>query len=75
MRSQCFEMPWKQEPQFFVLLELRAFMLYTAEGPIKFKANIRYDWSALVAPMLALRKLVPGFAGKAQVHFRDSLIC
>ncbi|CAE7897379.1 hypothetical protein AK812_SmicGene7402 [Symbiodinium microadriaticum] len=33
-------------------------MLYTDEGPIQFKANFRYDWAALVTPMLASRDLV-----------------
>ena len=31
-----------------MLPELHALMLYTAEGPIKFKANFRCQWSALV---------------------------
>ena len=47
-----------KEPQLHVLPELEGLLLFAKEGPVQFRANYRYDWAALVAPMLALRDLV-----------------
>ena len=40
VHRQCFEMPWAQEPQLFVITELHGLMLYTDEGPIKFQGQL-----------------------------------
>ena len=52
-------------------------MLCTAAGPIRFKANFRYDWAALVACMLALRKLVMDSPAryKCTSEIRSELVC
>ena len=64
----CFEVPWKQNPTIFVLLEFQHLLIYDSEGPLQILDNTeikdpassksaKFDFNRLNAVMLRFRMI------------------
>ena len=64
----CFEVPWKQNPTIFVLLEFQHLLIYDSEGPLQILDNTeikdpassksaKFDFNRLNAVMLWFRMI------------------
>ena len=52
------EVPWKQNPTFYVLSEFSDLRLYDSKGPLTISDDDHFDWSRLVPIFLRLKKLL-----------------